>query len=417
MSIADPGSPGTAARPAGAVEERLYTPDSLADPYPGYAELRAEGPIHQGLSAPLPFLLRYADVDAVLRDPRWSADRVTASMDRRSPAMKAELCPYAAIASKQLLFADPPDHTRLRGLVSQAFTPRTVEAMRPRVETIVDDLLDRVAPERGMDAIRDLAYPLPATVILDLLGLPQRDRDRFKAWSTDFAAILANAHIDEQVDRRGQRSVLDAIEHIRGECDHLRDRPAAGLLGAMVLAEEEGRRLSTEELAANALLLMVAGHETTTNLIGNGLLALLRHPDQLQRLREEPQLIGAAVEELLRFDSPIQSTARIASEDVEIAGRRLPKGTMAVLLIGSANRDPARFEAPDLLDIGRPDNRHLSLGRGPHYCLGAALARLEGQVAIGAVVQRFPRLRLAAADVQWQPNFVFRGLRALPLTW
>jgi cytochrome P450 len=338
-------------------------------------------------------------------------------MSQRSPAMQAELCPYAEVAARQMLFTDPPDHTRLRGLVSQAFTAKMVERMRPHVETIVEDLLDRAAAAGSMDVVRDFAYPLPATVILDMLGLPQEDRDRFKAWSVEFAAILGNAHLDEDVDRRGQQGTLEAIAHFRVECDRLRGRPADGLFSAMVLAEEDGQRLTVEELVANALFLLAAGHETTTNLIGSSVLALLRHPGEFQRLHEEPGLAAGAVEELLRYDSPIQMTTRIASEDIEVAGRRLPKGTLVGLMIGAANRDPDRFDDPDRLDITRPDNRHLALSRGLHFCLGSSLAKLEGSIAVAAVARRFPGLRLAPEGVQWQPNFAFRGLKTLPVTW
>lgn len=415
MSIQEP--PRSVAGPAVAAQDRLFTPAALNDPYPVYAQLRDEGPIYLSPARRHPFLLGYADVYAVLRDSRWSADRIPALMSQRPPEVQEELRPYAAVASKQLVFADPPDHVRLRGLMSQAFTIKTVERMRPHIEAIVEGLLDRVEAGGSMDVLRDLAHQLPPAVILEMLGLPDRDRERFKEWSFEFAAILGNAHLDVEVDRRGQRAILEAIEHLREECDRLRGRPDEGLLSAMVMAEEDGQRLSLEELTANALFLVAAGSETMSNLIGNGLLALLRNPDQLQRLREEPALIEGAVEELLRYDSPIQMTIRIAREDVEIGGRVLPKGTLMGLLIGSANRDPDRFDQPDRLDIGRQDNRHLALSQGSHYCLGSALARMEGQVAIGAIVRRFPRLRLATENVQWQVNFAFRGLASLPVTW
>jgi cytochrome P450 len=268
-----------------------------------------------------------------------------------------------------------------------------------------------------MDVIADLAYPLPVTVILEMLGLPDADRGRFKAWSTDFAGILGNALLDETVDRRGLHGVLAAVDYLSTRQEQSVRDLEDGVLGALLAEGERGDRLDLRELVANTLLLVTAGHETTTNLIGNGLLALLKNPDQLDRLRQEPALIESAVEELLRYDSPLQYTSRIAPDDVVVNGCEFRKCEFVGLLIGSANRDPERFQQPDRLDIGRPHNRHLTFGLGPHFCLGAALARLEGQIAIREVVRRLPDLRLAGGRLQWQPNYMIRGLRALPVVW
>jgi cytochrome P450 len=289
--------------------------------------------------------------------------------------------------------------------------------MRPRVEAIVDNLLDQAAARGTMDVIADLAYPLPMTVILEMLGLPAADRDRFKTWSDDFAGILGNALLDETVDRRGQRSVLAAVTYLTQRQDPSSNGLEEGVLSALLAEGKRGDRLDLNELVANTLLLVIGGHETTTNLIGNGLLALLRHPDQLDRLRQEPSLIESAVEELLRYDSPVQYTSRIAPADTVIAECEVRKGTFVGLHIGSANRDPERFDQPDRLDIGRPRNRHLTFARGPHFCLGAALARLEGQIAIREMVRRLPGLRLTGESLEWRPNYLIRGLRALPVVW
>ncbi|MDR3079448.1 MAG: cytochrome P450, partial [Streptomyces sp.] len=343
--------------------ECLFKPEFLADPYPAYAKVRAQGRVYFSPARHHRSLVRHAEVEAVLRDPTWSARRMPATMAMRSPAMRAEMCPYAEVASRQMVFADPPDHTRLRGLVRQAFTPSAVERMRPRIEAIVDDLLGRVAASGAMDVIADLAYPLPVTVILEMLALPEADRARFKAWSADFTGIMGNALLDETVDRRGLRSVLEAVEYLTRRREQ-RGSGEDGVLSALLAEGERGDRLDLQELVANTLLLVVAGHETTTNLIGNGLLALLRHPDQLDRLREEPSLMESAVEELLRYDSPVQYTSRIAPADVTIAGSEFRKGTFVGLLMGSANRDPERFAEPDRLDLGRQHNRHLAFGRG-----------------------------------------------------
>lgn len=385
---------------ATASAERLFTPTFLTYPTAIYAELREGGPTYFSPARRRWFLLDHADANAVLRDPRWSARRIPTMLGARSVALQTELAPFAAVASRQLLFTDPPDHTRLRGLISAAFTPRTAARMRERITSLVTELLDRVAPDGGMDLIAELAYPLPATVILDILGMPVADRDRFKTWTTDFASLLGNATLDEETDRRGQAAVLEAVDWFRTTRQDLRRGPRDDLLSALVLAEAQGDRLTAEELVATALSLLVAGHETSTNLIGNGLLALLRNPEQAHRLRADPGLADTAVEELLRYDPPITYIGRVATETVEAAGRVFAPGEPVSLLIGATNRDPTVYADPNLLDVGRTPNPHLSLGRGPHFCVGAALARLEARIVFAALLERFPRLRLATETVE-----------------
>jgi pimeloyl-[acyl-carrier protein] synthase len=386
-------------------------PAFVADPYPTYHRLRAEDPVHFS-SLGFWVLTRYEDVVMTLRDPRFAkeaiASWVAARFGRTMPGV-----------GLSMLDRDPPDHTRLRGLVMRAFTPRVVEALRPRIQGIVDDLIDQVAGAGAMDLIEDFAYPLPVMVICEMLGVPAGDRDRFKHWSLDIArgldAILLPP--DSDVTRRSEAARIALSDYFRELIAARRAAPRADLLSGLIAAEEAGDKLHPDELLATCILLLVAGHETTVNLIGNGSLALLRHPDQLRRLRNDPALIGSAVEELLRYDGPVQRTARIPSEDVTIAGRTIGKGEMVMPFIGAADRDPAQFPDPDRLDITRADNRHIAFGWGIHFCLGAPLARVEGQIAINTLVQRLPALTLATDTPEFRQSLTLRGLAALPVTF
>jgi hypothetical protein len=313
-----------------------------------------------------------------------------------------------------MLRMDPPDHTRLRSLVSKAFTPRTVETLRPRIEQIVEDQLDAVAAAGQMDVIRDLAYPLPVTVIAEMLGIPIEDRERFKHWSDE--AIRSLGFSNEDDARRSMQATRELRAYLQPIVEQRRREPREDLISALVAAEEQGDKLSTDEVFSTIILLLVAGNETTTNLIGNGLLALLRNPQQLELLRDDPALIENAVEELLRYDSPVQFTSRIPLEQIEIDGRHIPAGKELLLVLGGANRDPAQYVDPDRLDVTRKEIRHLAFGHGIHFCLGAPLARLESQTALLALVQRFPRMRLAVAEPKRGDNILLRGLAELPVT-
>jgi cytochrome P450 len=388
-------------------------PEFLADPYPTYHRLRAEDPVHH---SPLGFwvLTRYEDVASTLRDPRLVKEPIAAFVAAR---FGVAVPPGMGLS---MLDRDPPDHTRLRGLVSRAFTPRVVEGLRPRIQAIVDGLLDRAQPTGSMDLIEEFAYPLPVGVICEMLGVPVEDHERFKGWSLDLArgldAIMLPA--DSEVGRRSVTARHGLSDYFRELIAQRRTAPRDDLLSALIAAEEAGDRLSEQELLATCILLLVAGHETTVNLIGNGSLALLRHPDQLRRLREDPGLIGSAVEELLRYDGPVQRTARIPSENVTIGGRTIAKGEMVMPFIGAADRDPAQFPDPDRLDLGRADNRHLAFGWGIHFCLGAPLARLEGQIALNTLVHRWPRLALATTDPpEYRQSLTLRGLKTLRATF
>ena len=394
-----------------AVQFHPMDPEFVADPYPTYRRLRAEDPVHQ---SPLGFwvLTRYDDVVMVLRDPRFLKEPIAAAVAARlggtTPGMPLSM-----------LERDPPDHTRLRGLVSKAFTPRVVEALRPHVQAIVDGLMDRVESAHAMDLIEDFAYPLPVVVICELLGVPVEDRERFKGWGLDIArgldAILLPP--ESEVVQRSAASRRALIDYFRALIAERRAAPRADLLSSLIAAEEVGDRLSEPELLASCILLLVAGHETTVNLIGNGSLALLRHPAELRRLRENPALIATAVEELLRFDGPVQRTTRVPGEDVVIGDRTIPKGDLVLPFIGAADRDPAHFTDPDTLDITRAENRHIAFGLGIHFCLGAPLARVEGQIAINALLQRFPKLALETDRPQFRQSLTLRGLSTLPVSY
>jgi len=384
-------------------------PEFIADPYPTYHRLRAEDPVHHN---PLGFwvLTRYEDVVAALRDPRLIKEPIAAFVAARFGA------PMPAMGLS-MLDRDPPDHTRLRSLVNKAFTPRVVEGLRPHIQKIVDGLLARVEGAGTMDLIEEFAYPLPVTVICQMLGVPVEDRERFKQWGLDIArgldAILLPP--DSDVARRSVGARRALADYFRALIAERRAAPRGDMLSDLIAAEEAGDKLSEDELLATCILLLVAGHETTVNLIGNGTLALLRHPEQLRRLRENPGLIGSAVEELLRYDGPVQRTARIPSADVTFDGRTIAKGEMVMPFIGAADRDPAQFPDPDRLDITRTDNRHIAFGWGIHFCLGAPLARVEGQIAIGTLVQRLPRLALATDRPEYRQSLTLRGLTTLPV--
>jgi pimeloyl-[acyl-carrier protein] synthase len=385
------------------------------DPYPLYRRLREADPIHRSRAIRGWILFRHADCLEVLRDARFSADdrNYVAYARERAAAIQDGLADPTQPDEPVMLRRDPPDHTRLRALVNKAFTPRAVDTLRPRIAALADALLDQLATRREVDIIADYAVPLPVTIIAEMLGVPAEDRHLFKRWSDHLVGFL-----DPQASP-GPEILRATADEFFAYMDRMaslrRAAPRDDLLSALVLAEEQGQHLSQQELHGTLALLLAAGNETTTNLIGNGLVALLRHPDQWERLRAEPALIGSAVEELLRWDSPVQFTARMPTVDLDFHGRRFRKGEAVIAVLGSANRDPAVFENPERLDIARADNRHVSFGHGVHFCLGAQLARLEGRIALGRLVERFPHLRLAADELKWRRLTFLRGLEALPV--
>ena len=386
-------------------------PEFVADPYPTYQRLRSEDPVHH---SPLGFwvLTRYEDVVANLRDPRFAKEPMIAAV-----ASRLGISPVGMGVS--MLDRDPPDHTRLRSLASKAFTPRVVEALRPRIQQIVDELLDSVADAHSMDLIEQFAYPIPVAVICEMLGVPVADHERFKGWSLDLARGLDSIMLgpESEIFKRSGHAREGLTNYMRELITERRRSPRADLLSALIAAEEAGDKLTETELVAMCILLLVAGHETTVNLIGNGMLALLRHPDQLRLLCERPELIVTAVEELLRYDGPVQRTARTPTEDVVVGGKTIPKGEIVMPFIGAADRDPAQFRDPERLDITRADNRHIAFGWGIHFCLGAPLARIEGQIAINTLLKRFPKVALAVAEPEHRHSLTLRGLVSMPVSF
>jgi pimeloyl-[acyl-carrier protein] synthase len=387
-------------------------PEFVADPYPTYHRLRAEDPVHH---SPLGFwvLTRYADVIAMLRDPRLIKEPIAAFVAAR---FGMAVPPGLGLS---MLDRDPPDHTRLRGLVSKAFTPKALESLRPHIQGIVDGLLAKVEGRGEMDLIEEFAYPLPVRVICEMLGVPVADHERFKQWGLDIARGLDAIMLppDSEVAQRSMAGRRALAAYFRELIAERRAAPREDMLSALIAAEEAGDKLNEDELMATCLLLLVAGHETTVNLIGNGSLALLRHPGELRKLRDNPGLITTAVEELLRFDGPVQRTARIPSEDITIGDHTIPKGEMVMPFLGAADRDPAQFPDPDRLDITRGDNRHIAFGMGIHFCLGAPLARMEGQIAINTMLRRLPKLALAIDKPDYRQSLTLRGLQALPVSF
>ncbi len=390
-------------------------PAFIADPYPYYHRLREVAPVYK---TPQGYWLlsRYDDVALSLKDRRFGKD-FAGSIKRRYGADRMNE-PAIANLAKTMLVLDPPDHTRLRSLVTKAFTARRISDMRPRIRKLVDQQLDRVADKGRMDVVMDLAHRLPVIVICDMLGIPEAHRAPFLAASQVSGRILDPVPMTrEEMDRANAGTVM-ANAYFDQLCELRRKDPQDDLTTELVKAEEAGDRLSAEELRSNIGLLFGAGHETTTNLIGNGLLALHRQPDQWERLKADPSLIPNAIEELLRFDSSVQMTGRVAIADVELGDVTIPAGENIITLLGAANRDPAQYADPDKLDVGRPNVRPMSFGGGIHHCLGAQLARLEGELVFTALVERFPNLELPEKDrPQWKHNFTLRGLTRLPAVW
>ncbi|MGC1477787.1 MAG: cytochrome P450, partial [Terriglobales bacterium] len=356
---------------------------------------------------------RYADVVQVLH--HFSANR-TPSPELLNTMGLAALDPIAQVMARQMLFMDPPDHSRLRALASAAFTSRRVERLRSHIQEIMDGLLDAVVPKGQMDVIADFASPAPAIITAEMLGVPAEDHQQLKEWSADFAEMLGNFQHNPDRFPRVLRSVESMCSYFRSAMEEQRLHPREGLVSAMMEAEVEGAELTEEEIIANLIVTMVGGQETTTNLIGNGVLTLLRNPAEMERLRLDSSLIHSAVEELLRYESPSQHTARLAPADVELGGKQIRQRQAVIAVMGAGNRDPERFADPDQLDLGRADNRHLAFGWAAHFCFGAPLARMEGQIAFETLLRRLPNLELdPAASLMWRHNLGLRGLTALPV--
>ncbi len=382
----------------------LFTPDFYRYPYAVYSALRRRDPVHWDEKHQIWVVTRYADVAAALVNPLLvrGAGEVTIETDD----------PLRRVLSRMMLFSEPPGHTRLRLLVNRAFTPRRIDGMRPRIQAIVDQLFERIAGRRDLDLIADFAYPLPVIVISEMLSLPRGDMDQFKRWSDDVIAYSAGAVDTEE---RARSSVTALLAYFKELVGRVRSQPDDTIMSALVEAESAGGRLDEEELLANAILLLMNGHETTTDTIGNGVLALLQNPDQLKKLQAHPDLIVSATEEMMRYDGAVQLRGVGAAQKVTIGGKDIASGQTVYMVIGASNRDAEQFAEADRFDIERSPNRHLEFGNGIHFCIGAALARAETQIAISSLLARCPDLELGSDQLEWKSIPVFRGLKSLPI--
>lgn len=392
---------------------RLLEPEILANPYPLFRLLRETDPVHWDPFLHVWVVTRYQDVVTVLH--HFSAD-CTPTPEQLSAMGCSELNPIAQVMVKQMLFMDGAAHARLRGLAACAFTPARVAALRRHIEEITDRLLDSIDGKNAIDLIAQFAEPLPAIVTAEMLGVPVSDHPRLKCWSAAFAEMLGNFQLNPDRAARVLGVVEEMTGYFRSTIRALEKNPREGLIHSLMTAEVNGGRLTEEEVIANCIVTMVGGQETTTNLIGNGILTLARHPEQMDWLRQHPEKIQPAVEELLRYESPSQRTVRLAPADVELGGKRIRKRQAVIAIMAAGNRDPERFPDPDRLDLERADNRHLAFGWAAHFCFGAPLARMEGQIAFSALLRRFPEIRLEdRAPIVWRENLGLRGLKALRL--
>jgi pimeloyl-[acyl-carrier protein] synthase len=392
----------------------LLSPDGLRDPYAVYSRFRnAEAAGHDIGQV----VVRYDQVVDLLGDRRLSSERVDAILGPLGPDVRGR-CPFVECTLRGIVaFRDPPDHVRIRTLLASTFSPRMVERIADMIEEISTRLLDAVAAAGETDLHRAYSYPLPALVVGAMLGIPETALDRFKSWALDIVLLVGSGSPTERLAVSAQEHFAEMREYLRALVAARRGEPGDDLLSAMISAADQEHRLSEDEIFANAIFLMTAGHETATNMLSNAVLTLLRHPDQLERLRRDRSLIRSAAEEILRFESPVQMTSRRAVADAEVAGRRVKAGDALQLFLGAANRDPARFPDPDRFDITRPDNRHVAFGFGSHFCLGATLARAELRIALDHLLDRLPGLELTVGEVAWQPTIDFRGPLSLPVRW
>lgn len=391
----------------------LLDPEVLANPYPLYAKLRSEDPVHWDPFLHAWVVTRYDDVVQVLH--KFQADR-TPTPELLEAMGAPELSEIATVMVRQMLFMDAAAHTRIRQLASYAFTPNRIKALRDHIQSIAERLIANV-DRKGFDMIADFGVPLPAIVTAEMLGVPAEDYPQLKDWSFTFSEMLGNFQHNPDRSDAVLAALRGMIEYFRNAIVQQKENPREGLVRSFMLAEHEGDRFSEEEIVANCILTMVGGLETTTNLIGNGVLTLLRQPELMRQLRDDPSLIPGAVEELLRFESPSQHTARLAPTDVMLGGKLIKQRQAVIAVMAAANRDPERFPEPDRVDFARTPNRHVAFGWGAHFCFGAALARMEGQIAFELISQRLPNLRLAdGAELEWRDNLGLRGLKELRVT-
>jgi len=394
----------------------VFDEDTLQDPYPTYARLLGEGPLHYvdvGSKWAVWSVFGHNECSSIAKDPRCSAKRAQQLLLPLPLSRQAEFGELARMFSLWLIFMDPPEHSRLRKLLNKGFSPAAIEALRPQVENLVDRMLKPLKPGMELDLLSEFAYPMPVSVISEMMGVPEALHGTFADWSRAIALFRGSPNRTVEHARDAQDAMLHFTDYFRKTVADRKRNKGNDLISLLIDIEEEGEALTEEELYAQCIALLFAGHETTRNLIGNGMYTLLRHPEQLAELRENPEMIRSAVEELLRYESPVQFTARVLKEDVEICGQHIPKKWTILCMLGAANRDPKRFKDPDRLDLKRLNNQHLAFSAGPHACIGGQLARLEGQVAIANLVQRFPNMKLTGPRPEWASTFGLRGLKSL----
>jgi cytochrome P450 len=397
----------------------VFSDEILQDPYPTYARMHEEGPLHYvdvGSKWAVWSIFSHAECSSIAKDPRLSAKRAQQMLLPLPISRQPEFSELARMLGLWLIFMDPPEHTRLRKLLNKGFSAAAVEGLRPQVEAIVDQMLKPLQRGSEVELMREFANPMPVRIILEMLGIPQELRDTFVNWSRAIAVFRGNPNRTVEESRAAQDALIALTEFFRKTVAERRRNKGNDLISLLIDIEEEGEVLSEEELYAQCIALLFAGHETTRNLIGNGIYTLLKHPQETAELRERPELIRSAVEELLRYESPVQFTARVLKEDIEVCGQEIRKGWTVLCMLGAANRDPKQFKEPNQLDLKRLNNQHLAFSAGLHFCIGAQLARLEGQVAILNLVQRFPEMKLSGPRPQWASTFGFRGLESLSVT-
>ena len=399
-------------------KKEVFSDEILQDPYPTYARLLEEGPLHYvdvGSKWAVWSVFSHAECSAMAKDPRCSAKRAQQQLLALPLSRQAEFSELARMLGLWLIFMDPPEHTRLRKLLNKGFSPAAIEALRPQVEAIVDRMLRPLEHGSEVELMREFANPMPVRIICEMLGIPQELNETFVNWSRAIALFRGSPDRNIEQAKAAQDALIELTEFFRRTVAERKKNKGNDLISLLIDIEEEGEVLTEEELYAQCIALLFAGHETTRNLIGNGMYTLLKHPQETAELRENPDMIRTTVEELLRYESPVQFTARVLKEDIEICGQRIPRRWTILCMLGAANRDPKRFKEPNKLDLKRLNNQHLAFSAGPHACIGGQLARLEGQIAIQNLVQRFPNMKLTGPKPEWASTFGFRGLKSLPV--
>jgi cytochrome P450 len=400
------------------VQKIVFGGETLQDPYPTYSRLHEEGPLHlldvDGKWAAWA-IFSHAECSSIAKDPRLSAKRAKQMLALLPPSSQSEFSELARMLNLWLIFMDAPEHTRLRKLLNKGFAPAAVEGLRPQVEAIVDRMLKPLQHGSEVELMRAFANPMPVRIISEMLGVPQELHETFVNWSRAIAVFRGNPDRTIEQARAAQDALIAMTDFFRKTVAERRRNKGNDLISLLIDIEEDGEVLTEEELYAQCIALLFAGHETTRNLIGNGMYTLLKHPQETAELREKPETIRAAVEELLRYESPVQFTARVLKEDIDVCGQRIPKRWSILCMLGAANRDPKQFNEPNQLDLKRLNNQHLAFSAGPHFCIGNQLARLEGQIALLNLVQRFPQMRLTGPRPEWASTFGFRGLKSLPV--